>query len=233
MEQYLATVTEYHDVIAAQMFAHVHSNELRALPNGLMPDGPPLLVQGSIAPCYTTNPFFTLVLFDRNETLRPIDLVTYEVDLTVHDQSIAANPDSGGIWTRMFDNLTSYLNVAGLTNRDTQLLSERLVQNNATFEAYFQSWYKGTIQNCTTDTCRRKEACLVACGFDNTSWQDCINNNQPGTCNLGVPVPTSSGGQVRWPRWERRRGVDALSSFLGAAQGLWAAATMLMMGVLL
>ena len=151
---------KYQDVVAGIFFAHVHSNELRAVP--LMPDHyPPMIVSGSIAPCYTTSPFYSYVYYDRGESKFPIDIVTYNLDLDVN--TTTAN------WKRMFQNLTSYLGISALTNREVKRLADQLASNssltsasasasvsasasasavseedtnNTAFDHYFQTWYK-------------------------------------------------------------------------------------------
>jgi hypothetical protein len=175
--QYFAMLSAHQDVIAAQLFGHVHSNELRAVPHGAMPDdAPPMLIQGSIAPCYTTTPFFSVVKYDRDgPTKYPTDLVTYHVDLDLYynettsssSSSTSNSTNSSSIWKRMFISLTTSLGMAALTNAETRRLAERMATSddsndtdtagcgssgNSTarcisiFQHYFDYWYKGIPQ---------------------------------------------------------------------------------------
>ena len=52
--------SKYPNTTAGVFMAHVHSNELRHHPK-FSPDAPPLLISGSITPCYTTDPTFVVV----------------------------------------------------------------------------------------------------------------------------------------------------------------------------
>ena len=147
--EFFETVNKYQDVVAGIFFAHVHSNELRVMPD--MPDNfPPMLITGSISPCYTTTPFYSFVFYDRGETKFPVDVVTYNLNLdAVQNETTMPVDDESNFdpWERMFQNLTSFLGISSLTNRETLLLAERLASNasddgSVTFEKYFQTWYK-------------------------------------------------------------------------------------------
>ena len=183
--QYTNLVLEYQDVIAAQLFGHVHSNEIRAL-EGFPDDAPPMIVSGSIAPGYTTTPFFSIVSYDFEETMHPKDLVTFNLDLAKYNQTKIIIPESD-IWERMFDSLTSHLGMKALTNSETRKLASRFVSGEGSieFDAYFNKWYKGLPQtDCTSSDCIFKEACLVACGSTTSQWQSCLEGNPHGLCGL-------------------------------------------------
>ena len=155
--KFMETINSYKDVVAGTFFAHVHSNELRAMPD--MPeDFPPMLISGSISPCYTTTPFYSFIFYDR-QTKFPVDIVTYNLNLDdVQNETITSHDDVSSTynppWKRMFQNLTSFLGISSLTNLETLLLADRLASNasgdntSVTFENYFQTWYK--VSTCTT-----------------------------------------------------------------------------------
>lgn len=204
LERYSATVGRYRDVVASQLFGHVHSNEIRAVADS-DDDAPPMLVLGSISPCYTNTPFFNVVLYDRGESKYPRDVVTYQLDISAHvNETIASSSTSPDavveLWDRMFDNLTSHLGMEALTNSETRLLSKRMVEDGETFNAYFNDWYKGVVQEACESGggiagCHRKEACLVACGSTNETWQACLVDDDR-ICTLGE-ASTSAGGTRR------------------------------------
>jgi len=204
VERYFATIERYRDVVASELFGHVHSNELRVV-DSLPDDAAPMLILGSIAPGYTTNPFFDVVLYDRGETKRPRDLVTYQVDLAVHNGTAKSDPDPD-IWDRMFASLTSHLGMKALTNAETRLLGERMFADDTTFDAYFNYWYKGLDQpGCGTDgDCRRKEACLLPCGSVNETWQACLVGDE-SVCSLEAAGVTSGASSSAPPSLRRRQ----------------------------
>ena len=52
-------LAKYEDVVSGFFMAHVHSNELRHI-SSFSGSSPPLIISGSIAPCYTTDPTFSV-----------------------------------------------------------------------------------------------------------------------------------------------------------------------------
>ena len=171
---FFETMNEYKDVVAGLMFAHVHSNELRHIQQ-LPADGPPLLIGGSISPCYTTDPTFKIVQFEHGNMYHPIDIATFEVNLSEEIPADVTNPFK----LRYGPSLVDYLGMESLTNGETLKLANKMlpgsgVTDQDTWDRYFNNWYKGTPQSqCNTPTCQRGEACLVACGFDNDLWNAC------------------------------------------------------------
>lgn len=179
-DRYFDLANEYVDVIAGMMFAHVHSNELRHVAS-FPDDVPPMIVSGSIAPCYTTNPTFSIVKYDRGVTMYPIDIITYNVDLSVDHPANSTDP-----FVKTFDSVTEYLGMKSLTNAETLKLASRMLPgtgftDDEVWNRYFQHWYKGTPQNCDA-TCQRGEACLVACGYKDTIWGAC--NSSTGDLSI-------------------------------------------------
>lgn len=81
-------------------------------------------------------------------------------------------------------------------------MSNDILTDEDTWNKYFYetgAWYKGASQTaCDTYTCKRAEACLVACGFYSDSWQSCnasSNDTTEVACNIergeSIPVDTS------------------------------------------
>jgi len=168
----IAIVSEYHDVIAGIFVAHVHSNELRHMPP-FVGDAPPMLVGGSIAPGYTTNPVFSIVKYDKDGTSYPTDLASFAVDYANQEMLDNKNPFEVTV-----PSLLEYLELESLTNSEVLKLSNKMMPGSGTtddviWNRYFNNWYKGVPQ-IECDDCQRGEACLVACGFgDSPEWQSC------------------------------------------------------------
>jgi len=161
---------EYEDAVAGLFFGHVHSNELRHIPE--LPDASsPLLIGGSLSPCYTTNPTFSIVKYDRDGSSLPIDLANYKVDL-----SSPINNDTTNPFNLTFSSILDYLEMESLTNKEVLRLSNKMLPGGSDMDEviwnrYFNNYYKGVPQTaCDNDSCQRAEACLVACGFDDNVW---------------------------------------------------------------
>jgi len=196
----------YADVVAGMFFGHVHSNQVRALPRelGFPDDGPPMLVSGSLAPCYETTPFFSLVKYDRGPSKYPVDVVTYRLDL---DKNYSSSQDGADVvvvgggenrsstypFEKMFDSLVEYLGLKSLTNGEVRNrlfpgladIDDGGGDGGAVWRDYFGTWYQGgtaktsyAYNYCNNASgCRRGEACLVACGFFQEHWARCTNGS--------------------------------------------------------
>lgn len=180
VDEYLAIVQEYQDVIAAQLMAHVHSNELRAIP-GLNEDAAPMIVHISIAPCYTTNPMVSIVHYD-TETKRPVDLSVYKADLS-------ADLVNGSLqWFELCSSLLEFLGLESLDNGAVSAWAASLTQDDAKWESWWNGWYKGTPQKECSGTCRQGEACVLSDGFLARDFESC---NSTG---VSPQPPNSPGG---------------------------------------
>ena len=63
VESYLRVVQDeaYGGTIAAQLFGHVHADEIRLLPESPTKESHPILLSGAISPVYQNNPSFKIV----------------------------------------------------------------------------------------------------------------------------------------------------------------------------
>ena len=79
IERYQSLVRKYRDVVACQLFGHVHSVEFR-IPNS--PGSiPPVFTVGSISPLFGNNPTFSVWKYDaENHTL--VDWLIYGTNIT-------------------------------------------------------------------------------------------------------------------------------------------------------
>ncbi|KAL7547445.1 hypothetical protein ACHAWF_010742 [Thalassiosira exigua] len=182
-------ITEFDDVVAGVLFAHLHSNELRHIPT-FSGDAPPMLIGTSIAPCYTTNPGFRIVKYDR-ATSRPLDMASYFVNLSSEIPDNATNP-----FTVTIPSLIAYLGMSNLTNDETLKLADKMMPGTGdedVWNNYFNHWYKGVPQTqCNTPSCQRSEACLVACGNSEEVWDKC----NASTSEMNVRVACGLGGTM-------------------------------------
>ena len=79
--------------------------------------------------------------------------------------------------------------MSALTNTAAEQLFTSLLTDNSTWNNYFlQGWrYSGNVEElCPTEECRRGEACLVACGYDDAAWSSCnasVSTQVTEACN--------------------------------------------------
>lgn len=184
-------IVSFRDVVAALLVAHVHSNELRFKPR-YQDDAPPLLVGTSLSPCYTTDPAFRVVKYDKGGSQSPLDIATFAVDLSKSIPSEITNP-----FTEIIPSLIDFLGMMSLTNKETLQLANKMLPgsdyaNQTIWNNYFNIWYKGAPQSqCDTATCQRAEACLVGCGFVEEVWQKCNSSESSSieeACGYDVSV---------------------------------------------
>uniref|UniRef100_A0A061QYR5 Calcineurin-like phosphoesterase domain-containing protein n=1 Tax=Tetraselmis sp. GSL018 TaxID=582737 RepID=A0A061QYR5_9CHLO len=159
---------EFEDVIAAHLFGHLHSNEMRVLP-GVSGSGAPLLVQGSTAPCYSSNPFFSVAEYDAR-TSRVLDFSTYMVDL----RGSTTEPADGPAAARVFPSARRFFGLGEITNAEVRALAARLGRNDSVWERYRDVWYKGLPQPPCEGGCRGRFACLVSDGYSQQALDSCL-----------------------------------------------------------
>mmetsp|Transcript_32464 Transcript_32464/g.58686 ORF Transcript_32464/g.58686 Transcript_32464/m.58686 type:complete len:501 (-) Transcript_32464:272-1774(-) len=202
-ERLFALFHEFEESIAAILFAHTHSNELRhteALPD----HAPPALIGTSISPCYTTDPGFRIVKYDL-DTYQPVDMATYSVNLGEEIPEDETNP-----FNLQIPSLVDYLGMESLTNHAIMKLADNMLDDNEVWNNYFNNFYKGVTQTaCDTAECRRGEVCLVACGFSETTWNSCNSS-------AVVPLESACGfdDTSETPSEEGKDGDKSLASIL-------------------
>ena len=148
-----------------------------------------------------------MVQYDRGGTSQPVDIATFKVDLgkdAPMDDDTNTNP-----FKLMTSSLVNFLGRETLSNDQVLKLSNDILTDEDTWNKYFYetgAWYKGASQTaCDTYTCKRAEACLVACGFYSDSWQSCNASSNEVTIEVAckiergesIPVDTSISHQPR------------------------------------
>jgi hypothetical protein len=194
--RYLELIERFQSTIGAQLFGHVHSNELRAMPTSSN-DAPPIIMSGSISPCYGSKPVFQVGYYDL-VTKHIWDIASYNANLgDMNDPDTL--PRTSLDWKPVFpkNSLRAHLGMKDFSNeavRDLAIrLSDPTTQHvhisymedlDATWDAYFNTWYQGNRQPDCRCNCRRKESCLVSCGFDAQIFNDCVENTKSATCTI-------------------------------------------------
>ncbi|CAK0867046.1 unnamed protein product [Prorocentrum cordatum] len=129
--------------VAAQLFGHVHKEELRVLPNAPVGAGP-IILSGSISPIFMNNPSLRFVEYDP-VTQRPVRYQELFTEMPEGSQS----PE----WRFGYDLLDAYgvlkkgVDDAGaLLHSHVESLADRLEDGLGDWDAY-ASWYATQVQN--------------------------------------------------------------------------------------
>ena len=213
---YLQVVQEYQDVIAAQLMAHVHSNELRAVP-GLDGDSAPMIMHTSIAPCYTTNPMVSVVHYD-SVTKSPLDLSVYEADLNATNSRLLSN-DGPLEWNELCGSLLEFLGLESLSNGAVAEWAASLPEDDARWEAWWNRWYKGPRQEECSGVCRQGESCRLSEGFLAADFDSCnfTQLHSGGGGEAGSVDDDSSSAAGPLLPWKSAAGVFTSSALMLAA----------------
>lgn len=159
IERYSQLIRGYKDVVVAQLFGHLHSDEFRILP-GL----PPLLIAPAITPIFGNNPSFRIVTFDRR-TLTILDYETRFIDLedntTAQWQSL---PSFRVAYSVPDISITSLRTV----ERDISTMDDAL----ATFLSRLHVKSKGSVDIMCDKICRTEWKCTLT-SFTNLEFERC------------------------------------------------------------
>jgi len=149
VEAYLELVQDpvLGNIIAAQLFGHVHADEFRLLPNAPAGAGPVLLT-GALSPVFNSNPSFRLVEYDA-ESGRLLGVQVYWAKLTTGGEPLQW--EFGYELTQAYAPLRKAVESSGgLTNAAFKSLAAQLDEswagNGAMFSTYAE-WYKTRVQN--------------------------------------------------------------------------------------
>lgn len=203
--RYHASISEFSDVIAGQFFGHTHSNELR-VSNSLPSDSPPIVIIGAVSPIYGNDPGFSIVTYQQLEESEPtnittqshlrtrqpfipLDLVTFHLDLKNITVIYDHYNNTIAKFQQLFPSLIQFLNISNLTNGQIWDLSGRFTSTNddgsTEWMRYWQQWYQDDKEEpACNGNCRIKEACIVACGNQHSTWKQCVSHPNNPICSL-------------------------------------------------
>ncbi|CAJ1404794.1 unnamed protein product [Effrenium voratum] len=123
-------------VIAAQLFGHVHKDEIRLLPKPPKGAGP-IFLSGALSPIHYNNPSFKIVEYDQaSGRLRNLKTFIAEV---------------GGNFSLKYDMVTAY-GLQSLSMESMMNLSQRLLEGTDAWKTYakwYASGYPNELQNFT------------------------------------------------------------------------------------
>jgi sphingomyelin phosphodiesterase acid-like 3 len=183
--RYENIVSEFSDVVAGQMFGHVHTNELRRTP--YMPKGvAPLLLQGAVAPGYCMDPNFSIVEYD-DKTKAIVDMSKYFADL----KKAFETKSTELVWNDAVKSVVDLIGMNSFTNEEVLKFAKRALDDKDLWNKYWNEFTKGRPQetDCTGD-CIHQELCVIACGTRREIWYSCVIGY--GDCTVGDESDLSS-----------------------------------------
>lgn len=134
--QYLEIVQDpvLGSIVSAQLFGHVHKDEIRILPKAPRGAGP-IFLSSSLSPVYYNNPSFKLVEYDRR-TGRLLNLKTF-----ISDTFSSSQPSGAPTWRFGYDHVSEYgFSFAGLTMAEMVNFTASLLDGGENYRKY-ASWY--------------------------------------------------------------------------------------------
>ena len=186
--KYLALVQDpaLGPTVAAQLFGHVHKDEVRVLPNP-PPGAGPIFLSSSISPVYYNNPSFKMVQYNRTSG-RLLDFKTIYADITADGKPLQ--------WKFGYDLLQTYpdLKMSGITAGALANLTDSLLTGKDSWKRYarwYAAGYPSDLQHygvATTDSeanatyklQRRKQYVCAAVIRTAAEYQDCVGLTQHG-----------------------------------------------------
>ena len=188
LSRYYDTISRFPDVVAGQMFGHLHSNSL-FVSNKVDDELPPIIVIGSISPSNGNDPTFSVVSYDRGETKFPVDLTSYTLPL---DEDIFFLESNVAQFRPLFTSLLEFFGMEALTNVEVSNLAGRLVTGNSDLRVKYWHEWNGLPDhsNCSGDVnCLIAKSCTIACGSSKDLYEHCNQHKALGFDSMSCSLP--------------------------------------------
>ncbi|KAG6572834.1 Calcineurin-like phosphoesterase [Phytophthora cinnamomi] len=175
---YKAIVSEFADIIKAQLFAHVHSIEFRvplsseqhAQEEAEGSELVPLFMSAAISPIYDNNPAFMVWDFDAT---------TYELlDFTVYGTNISSDSQELD-WQPLFKASTEY-GVSSLRTSELNAFVDRAASDSVLLEQYYyNSKAQSYLQSSCKDVeCQSKWLCTTQWYTTSEDFEACVSEQE-------------------------------------------------------
>ena len=171
--QYYDILASNNDIISAQFFGHIHSDEFRVIDIDL----PPMLMCTSITPIFGTNPSFKIVSFDIENNGTILDYEIYNTELVTSSTS-----SSSPSWNKLYS-FTDIYKVPDLTTNSLmnvlQKFSDYKNNDNVYFNYFLQFLHANYIPTTSTLDCDEKCHYQWICNLKSAStndYQNCLQS---------------------------------------------------------
>mmetsp|Transcript_32485 Transcript_32485/g.65814 ORF Transcript_32485/g.65814 Transcript_32485/m.65814 type:complete len:488 (+) Transcript_32485:1668-3131(+) len=159
LDQYLALIDEYADVVSAQLFGHLHSDEFRVLSD----EAPPVLMTSSITPVFGGNPSFRVVEYDKDKG-GVTDYATYYWDL--YDDATSG-------WQKLYSFRQAY-GISNMTSSSMQAVVESIRLGGYALDTFLSNVRVNAPQPPCDVRCRLEWACVLNAA-SKTEYTQCVS----------------------------------------------------------
>lgn len=182
LDRYLQLIHSYKDVVVAQLFGHLHSNEFRVLSaSASQSDGslalPPLLIASSVTPIFgDSSPSFRLVTFDRSD-FTILDYETRFID--INDATSIETPPR---WKRLPSFRETY-GVPDISLTSLQDVVRGIYAVDEMLDIFYSRMYvnsKHSIDTECNQMCRIQLKCTLQ-SSTTLGFNDCVTRLTPST----------------------------------------------------
>ena len=149
LQQYLSMIDQYADVVSAQLFGHLHSDEFRVLPFHSS-DAPPLLITSSITPVFGGNPSFRVVEYDQDT-----GSIT---DYSPHYWNLYEDMSAG--WQKLYSFREAY-GINNITSSSMQAVIESIRLGGYSLDTFLSNVRANAPQPPCGVRCRLEWACVL------------------------------------------------------------------------
>lgn len=186
LDRYLALVDEYADVVSAQLFGHLHSDEFRVLPFS-SEDAPPLLLTSSVTPVYGGNPSFRVVSYD-TERGNIADYTTYYLNLV--------NKNTSSAWHKLYSFREAY-GAGNLTASTMQTIVDSIGDGGKAMDTFISNQRIGAPQAFCGEQCRAEWACVLTAAT-RKQYDACVPaaSRQSGSRQQQLTLAAAAAGLV-------------------------------------
>ncbi|CAB9505673.1 sphingomyelinase-like phosphodiesterase 3b [Seminavis robusta] len=198
LETYYNMVQNYSDLVQAQLFGHIHTDEFR------VHNTFPLFLTASFTPIYGSNPSYRVVTYD-DKTGALLDYHVYYLDLTATSLTNATS-----VWQRG-PSFTQAYGVPDMSLQSLKTIVEDL-QNSTDTSIYWEAFlsrlhvYTHGSEVCDA-TCRKEWACTLS-SMTAQQYHGCLkeSSGRSGMVAALIVVVLAVGLAIIWGRncWKRR-----------------------------
>lgn len=174
VETYSGLSKEFADVIAAHLYAHTHSGELRSLLGLNLPSQTPLFSQNSVVPTGKngvdlSNPAFSACKLNIG-TGRIMDIAVFATRLDANDDAVFGD---------FIPSVANLLGIPSLNNKEIQDMSYLAMTDDSLWRNYWNLFYKGGVVQTGCDRiCRKRQTCLIRHPLEEAAYWKCCSSGE-------------------------------------------------------
>jgi len=190
LDRYQEIIYDYNDIVVAQLYGHLHTDEFRVLSKSSssssdrLSDLPPLLIAPALTPIYDNNPSFRMVKFDRSD-FTIIDYETRFIDVR-DDTSPQGTPPQ---WKSLPSFRDAY-GVPDLSLPSLQKVALEMATVSGVLEIFLSRLSAKNVDTMCRKECRIEWKCTLQ-SSSRQEFDDCVDmiiNSEQGGGSLIVLI---------------------------------------------